>query len=42
MPFPADHYDPETLALMRKAFDAAWQEVSFALTRIGTDRERWR
>ena len=36
MPFPTDHYDPEA-ALMRKAFDAAWQEVGFALTRIGTD-----
>jgi hypothetical protein len=27
MPFPKDCYDPEMLALMTKAFDAAWEEV---------------
>ena len=26
MPFPTEHFDAETLALMRKAFDAAWEE----------------
>ena len=31
MPFPRDCYDPETLCLMTKAFDAAWEEVGFAL-----------
>jgi hypothetical protein len=31
MPFPNDCYDPETLRLMTKAFDAAWEEVGFAL-----------
>ena len=31
MPFPDDCYDPETLGLMTKAFDAAWDEVGFAL-----------
>ena len=31
MPFPRDCYDPETLGLMTKAFDAAWEEVGFAL-----------
>jgi hypothetical protein len=33
MPFPTDHFDAKTLALMRKAFDAAWEEVAFALAR---------
>jgi hypothetical protein len=33
MPFPTDHFDAETLALMRKAFDAVWEEVGFALAR---------
>jgi hypothetical protein len=37
MPFLADHFDAETLALMRKAFDAAWEEIGFALARKGTD-----
>jgi len=37
MPFPAEHFDAETLALMRKAFDAAWEEIGFALARKGTD-----
>jgi hypothetical protein len=27
MPFPADCYDSETLALMTRALDAAWREV---------------
>jgi len=40
MPFPTDHYDPETLALMRKAFDAAWQEVGFALRALAPIRLR--
>ena len=31
MPFPKDCYDPETLGLMTKAFDAAWQEAEYAL-----------
>ena len=31
MPFPTEGFDAETLALMRKAFDAAWEEVGFAL-----------
>ena len=31
MPFPTDGFDAETLALMQKAFDAAWEEVGFAL-----------
>ena len=31
MAFPKDCYDPETLGLMTKAFDAAWEEVVFAL-----------
>ena len=31
MPFPRDCFDPETLGLMTKAFDAAWEEVGFAL-----------
>jgi len=30
MPFPKDCYDPETLGLMTKAFDAAWQEAEYA------------
>ena len=33
MPFPRDCYDPETLGLMTKAFDAAWEEVGFALVK---------
>ena len=37
MPFPADQFDAETLALMGKAFDAAWEEVGFALARKDTD-----
>lgn len=37
MPFPTDGFDAETLALMRKAFDAAWEEVGFALVRSDTD-----
>ena len=31
MPFPKDCYDPEMLALMTKAFDAAREEVEDAL-----------
>jgi len=31
MPFPKDCYDPETLGLMTKAFNAAWQEAEYAL-----------
>ncbi len=31
MTFPTDCYDPETLGLMARAFDAAWGEVEFAL-----------
>ena len=31
MAFPKDCYDPETLGLMTKAFDAAWEKVVFAL-----------
>lgn len=31
MPFPTDHFDADTLALMTKAFDAAWEEIGFAL-----------
>jgi len=31
MPFPTEGFDAETLALMQKAFDAAWEEVGFAL-----------
>jgi hypothetical protein len=37
MIFPTDAYDPETLALMTKAFDAAWEEVGFALARGDSD-----
>ena len=31
MAFPKDCYDPETLGLMTKAFDAAWEEAEYAL-----------
>ena len=31
MSFPKDCYDPETLGLMTKAFEAAWQEAEYAL-----------
>ena len=31
MEFPSDCFDAETLGLMTKAFDAAWEEVGFAL-----------
>ena len=31
MEFPSDCFDAETLGLMKKAFDAAWEEVGFAL-----------
>ena len=31
MVFPTDCFDAETLGLMTKAFDAAWEEVGFAL-----------
>ena len=30
MPFPSTSYDPETLALLTRAFDAAWNEVKAA------------
>lgn len=31
MPFPTDCFDAETLGLMTRAFDAAWEEVEYAL-----------
>ncbi len=31
MGFPKHNYDPQTLALMRSAFDAAWEEIEYAL-----------
>jgi hypothetical protein len=31
MPFPSDCFDAETLNLMRRAFDAAWEETEYAL-----------
>jgi hypothetical protein len=31
MMFPPDCFDAETLNLMSRAFDAAWDEVGFAL-----------
>jgi len=31
VPFPKDCYDTETLEFMSRAFDAAWEEVWFAL-----------
>lgn len=37
MPFPTDAFDAATLALMRKAFDAAWEEAAFALVREDKD-----
>ena len=27
MPFPSDCHDPETLALMTRALDAAWHQI---------------
>ncbi len=30
-PFSKDSFNPETLAIMTKAFDAAWEEVGFSL-----------
>ena len=33
MIFPREHFTPETLDLMTWAFDAAWEEVEFALAR---------
>ena len=33
MPFPKDCYVPQTLGLMTEAFDAAWEEVGFALAK---------
>jgi len=33
MPFPSDAFDADTLGLMQKAFDAAWEETGFALAR---------
>ncbi len=29
MAFPTGHYDAETIALMTKAFDAAWDETEY-------------
>ncbi len=37
MPFPTDHFDAETLGSMREAFDAACEEVGFALAREDTN-----
>ena len=31
MTFPRECYDPETLKLMSRAFDAAWDEVELVL-----------
>jgi hypothetical protein len=31
MPFPRDCFDADTLDLMSRAFDAAWEEVGLAL-----------
>ena len=31
MPFPTDCFDAETLGLMTRAFDAAWEEAEYAL-----------
>jgi hypothetical protein len=31
MPFPTDRFDAETLDLMSRAFDAAWEETEYAL-----------
>ena len=31
MGFPKHDYDPKTLDLMRSAFDAAWEEIEYAL-----------
>jgi hypothetical protein len=31
MPFPKDSFDPETLELMQRAFNSAWEEVDCAL-----------
>ena len=31
MGFPKHDYDPRTLALMRSAFDASWEEIEYAL-----------
>jgi hypothetical protein len=37
VPFPGDVFDPETLSLLQKAFDAAWEETGFALAREDFD-----
>ncbi len=37
MPFPSDSFDAETVALMQKAFDEAWEEIGFALARDDFD-----
>ena len=36
-PFGKDGFDPETLAIMTKAFDAAWEEVGFSLAMRDVD-----
>jgi hypothetical protein len=33
MPFPKDRFDPETLELMQRAFNSAWEVVDCALAR---------
>ena len=38
MEFPKDSYDPETLDLMKWAFDTAWEEVEYALAGSQIDR----
>jgi hypothetical protein len=37
MPFASDRYDPETLNLMSRAFDAAWEETEYALANNNFD-----
>jgi hypothetical protein len=37
MPFSNAAYDPETLALLTRAFDEAWNEVENAQRRQGRD-----
>jgi hypothetical protein len=37
MPFPTGYHDPETLALMQHALDAAWHEVELAIAQKKID-----
>ena len=38
MEFPKDTYDPETVDLIKWAFDTAWEEVEYALAGSQIDR----